>query len=163
MISDSWIRLTFLVALCALFACSDNGTSTAQIDAGTDLEGDEYSKVFGEHRIHFNAFKSTFLTPEVAKLYRIRHADDLGVCMVSINQKDTPGVGVEARVNGTATNLASQLRMLKFDEIREGSAIYHVCTFPVASKEQLTFKVDVEIAPTGEKYAVTWQQEFWQN
>ena len=163
MLSHSWKGVAFLSALFGMLACSKNGPSTPQIDTGSEPATVENSQVFGENRVHFNAFNSTFLSPKIAKLYSIRVNEKLGVCMVSINQKDTPGVGVEAAVNGTATNLSSQLRELEFNEVREGSAVYHICTFPFGQKENLTFNVDVEIAPTGEKYAVTWQQEFWRD
>ena len=146
-------------ALLFVSACGENGIQS--IDEGTAVaEIDETSKVFGDHEVHFNAFHSTFLLPEVAKLYGIGRNDHLGVVMVSVIQKDKPGVGVGARVGGAATNMASQMKALDFDEIREGDAIYHISTFPFDQKDHLTFTVAVEIAPTGETHKLKWRHQF---
>ena len=83
--------------------------------------------------------------------------------MVSVYQKDTTGLGVQARVSGGATNLASQMKMLDFEEIREGEAIYYISTFSFDQKEHFTFDVDVEIVPTGETSELKWRQQFWRN
>ncbi len=161
MISNRWKYGTFLIALLTTLSCTDNGTQSVEADSVAVSPVTETSKIFGNHEIHFNAFKSTFLLPEVAKLYGIGRDKKLGVVMVSVIRKDAPGVGVDARVSGAATNLASQMKNLKFDEIREGEAIYHISTFAFNQKEHLTFNVDVEIAPTGETHALKWRQEFW--
>ena len=150
------------------FACSESGQqgverSEVAVSVAAESSVAEHSKVVGDHEIHYNAFNSTFLQPEVASLYGITQDDDVGVAMVSVYQKDSAGVGVEARVKGAATNLARQLRMLDFDEIREGEAIYYISTFSFDQKENLTFDVNVEIVETGESNELKWQQQFWRD
>lgn len=111
--------------------------------------------------VDHNAFNSTFLKPDVAKLYGIEVDEDVGVTVVSIYQKDSPGVGVQARVSGSTKNLMGQTTRLNFDEVREGQAAYHVATFRIVEDEQITFEVDVDIIQTGETRQVQWQQQFW--
>ena len=165
-------NVLYLCALLAVAGCSDEGWQSDNGDKPPDRiatqrsvakpSAAEHSVIFGSHEVHYNAFNSTFLQPEVADLYGISQSEKLGVALVSVYQKDKLGVGVESSVSGTATNLASQLKKLDFDEIREGNAIYHISTFPITDEENITFTVDVEIKPTGETHEVKWRQTFWQ-
>ena len=165
------IGVLAVVALFAVSACSENGEQGAETDeiappvsakrSVAEPVVAEHSKVIGDHEIHYNAFNSTFLQPEVAKLYGITQSESRGVAVVSVYQKDALGVGVDSTVSGGATNMASQLKTLDFDEIREGQAIYHISTFPITDEENITFTVDVEIKPTGKTHKLTWQQKFW--
>ena len=111
--------------------------------------------------VDHRAFNSTFLKPDVAKLYGIDVADDLGVAVVSVYQTDSPGVGVQARVNGSFRNLMGQTTKLDFDEVREGKAAYHVATFKLVEDEKITFALDVNIVQSGETRQIEWQQQFW--
>ena len=124
------------------------------------VASDDYAAADVPLEVDHSAFKSTFLRPEVAALYGIDRADDLGVCVISVYQKESPGTGVQALVSGSVKNLMGQTTKLEFDEVREGEAAYHVCTFDVLDEEQLTFDVAVEIVQTGEARSLSWQQQF---
>jgi hypothetical protein len=139
----------------ALFAFQDSPPEPQQQDPG------DYGAADVPIEVHHNAFNSTFLKPDVANLYGIDRDEGLGTLVVSAYQRDTPGVGVQAQVSGTARNLIGHMRTLRFNEIREGESAYHVTTFPIEVEEQLTFAVDVVIVPTGEKHELRWQQQFW--
>lgn len=151
-----------VVSLSVLFiaiACSQPPPQTAECvkpanQAGEQLTADDYE-------IDNRAFVSTFLQPEVARLYGIEHDDDLGVVVVSVYRKSATGLGVDACVSGGFRNLMGHSTTLAFDEIREGEAIYHVGTFPFIQEEHLTFEVEVEIAATGRKHDLKWTQQFW--
>lgn len=157
---NRWGRGTFfLITFFVAFACSERRQQSVGCDSLAVPAVGDLSAV--EHKVNYNAFNSTFLQPEVAKLYGIDQDENLGVVMVSVYQKDALGVGVEACVRGGVTNLIGQVNTLEFDEIREGQAIYHIGTFPFGHEERLTFKVDVEIAATGKKHELKWQQQFW--
>ncbi len=149
----------FLFALFATLGCSENGLQSAKCDsqpapqAGAELTALDYE-------VDYKAFNSTFLRPEVAKLYGIDRADKFGVVMVSVYEKDALGIGVEACVSGGARNLVGQRKKLDFNEIREGKAIYHISTFQFIPEEHITFAVDVAIAATGEIHELEWKQQF---
>jgi hypothetical protein len=150
----------FLVAIFAAFACSESRQQSADCNSPAVAVAGDASAL--EHEVTYNAFNSTFLQPEVAKLYGIDQDEKLGVVMVSVYQTAALGVGVEACVSGGVTNLIGQVFTLEFDEIREGQAIYHIGTFSFGQEERLTFEVDVEIAATGETHELKWKQQFWQ-
>ena len=158
--SNGWGRGALVpIALFVTFACSETRQQSASCaglaapTAGALLDLD--------HEVDYKAFNSTFLRPEIAKLYGIDQNEKLGVVMVSVYETDSLGVGVEACVRGGVTNLIGQINTLQFDEIREGEAIYHISTFLFSQEEHLTFKVDVEIPATGETHKLNWQQQFW--
>lgn len=140
----------FLIAI-ALFvtsACSESGQKSVKCQRLAVLAAGGLTAL--DHEVDYKAFNSTFLNPEVAKLYGIDQDKSLGVVMVSVYQADAPGVSVEACVSGGATNLIGQAKRLDFEQIREGEAIYHISTFRFSQEEHITFEVDVEIAATGE-------------
>ncbi len=160
MIINRWGRGTFfLIALFVAFACSERRQQSVGCDSlAVPAVGDRSAL---NHEVDYKAFNSTFLQPEVAKLYDIDRDEEIGVVMVSVYQKDALGVGVEACVSGGVTNLIGQINRLEFDEIRGGRAIYHIGTFAFGQEEQLTFKVNVEIPATGKNHELKWQQKFW--
>ena len=157
-----WRSATLLlIALFATLACSETGLQSVNCDSRLAVPAALEAAAL-DHEVDYKAFNSTFLRPEVAKLYGIDRDEKLGVVMVSVYQKDALGVGVEACVRGAARNLIGQIKGLNFDEIREGSAIYHISTFRFMSEEHITFEVDVEIAATGKTHELKWKQQFWQ-
>lgn len=105
----------------------------------------------GHYRVHYNAFISTFLSPEMATFYDIRRSKVRAILTVSVLERnpdpgklDTP---VQANVTGYAVNLARQLKALDFREIRDGTAVYYIAEFRVADKETLDFTV--KVSPEG--------------
>ena len=145
----------FLIAVALAFtsACSESdikctASTTTQL---TSLD----------HEVDYKSLNTTSLNSEVAKLYGIDQDESLGVVMVSVYQTDDKGIGVDACVSGGLTNLVGQKNRLRFEEIREGSAIYHISTFPFSHKDHLTFNVDVQIAVTGKIHKLKWKQQFW--
>ena len=160
MFAHRW-KYFFLVAV-VLFvssACSKGELQNTKCDqlsvAGTS------DVTVPEHELDYKALNSTSLHAEVAKLYGIDQDDTLGVVMVSAYELEGQGIGVETCVSGSATNLIGQIDRLEFEEIREGAAIYQISTFTFTHKEPMTFRVDVEIAATGETHKLKWQQKFW--
>jgi Domain of unknown function (DUF4426) len=123
----------------------------------------EQSKTFGDYEVHYVAYNSSFLSGDVAKIYGISRSKKQAVTVISIQHKDTAAVGIQGDVSGGAMNLMQQLRRLDFEEIKEGKAIYYVSTFTFNHEENLTFKVDVTIAPTGKTHQLKWQQQFWRD
>ena len=160
-ISNRWRIGTFFLITIALFAasaCSESGMQSVSCDPSA-VAASELTSV--DPKIDYNAYNSTFLDPDVARLYGIDRSESLGVVMVSVYRADGPGIGVEACVSGESTNMVGQLKQLDFEEIREGTAIYHISTFIFSDKENLTFNVNVQIAATGKTHELTWGRQFW--
>ena len=126
----------------------------------------EQAKTFGDYVVHYNAFTTNILSPQIAKLYKITRSNNRALLNISIlrkNGKSTMGEPVKARVTATATNMNSQLRRLEVRELVEAGnpgAIYYLAETPVNNGETLTYKVD--FIPEGQQraYSFSFQQQF---
>ncbi len=111
----------------------------------------ENSKEFGDYVIHYNAFRSDTLTPEVAKAYNLQRRNNRLIVNIAILQKvmNTTGKPTAAEVTGHASNLTGQLKKLEFREIKEGNAIYYLAESQFSDGEFLKF--ELKITPEGEE------------
>jgi len=111
----------------------------------------ENSKEFGDYVIHYNAFRSDTISPEVAKQHNLPRANNRVLINISILKKvmNTTGKPTNSKVTGHASNLTGQLKQLEFKEITEGNAIYYLADTKVSDGEFLKF--DIKIIPEGEK------------
>jgi len=113
----------------------------------------ENSKEFGDYVIHYNAFRSDTISPEVAKQYDLARANNRVLINIAILKKvmNTTGKPTHSSVTGHASNLTGQLKQLEFKEITEGNAIYYLAETKISDGEFLKF--DIKITPEGEKRA----------
>lgn len=105
-------------------------------------------KEFGDgnyrYNVHYSAFNSSFLKPEVAKHYGIQRSNANGVVNIAVRR--IREVGTEAaisRVSGSVKNLLGQARPLEFTEVREGDAIYYIAQFRHSHREVLKFELEL--------------------
>lgn len=131
--------------------------------AATLPVGAEQSKTFGDYTIHYAAFTTDILTPEVARTYKIRRSKNRALLNISVLKKvmGTPAQPVRAQVAATATNLSRQLRSLDVRELSEQGAIYYIAEMIVNNEETLEF--DLNITPEGESVALRFlfRQQFF--
>lgn len=113
----------------------------------------ENSREFGNYVVHYNAFRSDTISPEVAKEYGLARASNRVIINVAVLQKvmNTTGKPTVSSVTGHASNLTGQLKKLEFKEIKEGTAIYYLAETKISDGEFLKF--DLKITPDGEKRA----------
>ena len=113
----------------------------------------ENSKEFGDYVVHYNAFRSDTISPEVAKQYGLARANNRILINIAVLKKvlNTTGKPTAAEVTGHASNLTGQLKKLEFRKITEGSAIYYMAGTKNSDGEFLKF--DLKILPEGEKNA----------
>ena len=123
----------------------------------------ENSKDFGQYVIHYNAMATDFLSPEIARQYRITRSRNRGMINITVLKKilGTPGQPVHARVEVTAYNLAGQSRRIHTREIRDGNAIYYIGEFGVANEETLKFSVRARPQGSQEEVEVGFSQDFY--
>ena len=114
----------------------------------------ENSKEFGNYVVHYNAFRSDTISPEVAKQYNLARANNRVLINIAVLEKvmNTTGKPTSSTVTGHASNLTGQLKKLKFKEITEGNAIYYLAETKISDGEFLKF--DVKIVPEGETKAM---------
>ena len=105
----------------------------------------ENSRVFGDYVVHYNAFRSDTLSPEIAKAYELTRRNNRIIINITVLKKvmGTPGKPVSATVAGNASNLTGQLKNLEFREIKEDTAIYYLAELKVSDGEFLKFKLNI--------------------
>jgi hypothetical protein len=127
------------------------------------VAGAEQAKVFGDYTVHYSAFNTDILSPEVAKSYKIQRSKNRALLNISVLKKlmGTTGQPVKASVKATATNLSSQLRELDVRELEEDGAIYYIAQTAVANEE--TLRYNVSITPEGEStpFTFSFDQQFF--
>lgn len=116
----------------------------------------EQVKDFDQYSIHYSAFTTDNLVPEVAKKYGIKRSKKRALLNVSVLKKmdDGPSKPSTALLKVTATNLSQQLRQLEPREIADGGAIYYIAETPVDNAE--TLKYVIEVTPSGEETTYTF-------
>ncbi|KJY81440.1 hypothetical protein TW81_18455 [Vibrio galatheae] len=111
--------------------------------------------------VHYSAFNSTFLTPQVARSYQLKRNGYSAILNISVLDNSQAGKpAITAQISGNAKNLIGQMRELDFREIKEGDAIYYLAEFPISDEEQLTFNIDVSAGNKGAG-ALKFSQKFY--
>lgn len=113
-------------------------------------------ETFGEFKVHYNTFNSTFLQPDVAQAVELVRSKQLGVINISVIKGGTP---VPAQVTGTVEDLTSKSLPLNFRQITEKGAIYYIAQYPVPLQETRTFKITVETG--GQPHSFSFSQELF--
>jgi len=125
----------------------------------------EQSKTFGDYTIHYSAFTTDTLSPEVAKQYQIPRSKNRAMVNISVlkNVQGPLGKPVRAKIEGAAKNLSEQLRTLQIREVVAEDAVYYIAESPVANQE--TLKYEFQITPEGEltTYQISFQEQFYTN
>lgn len=106
------------------------------------------SETFGDYRVHYSVFNSTFLRPELARLHSLTRAEDRSLLNISVVPLDG-GAGVPAEISGSATNLMQQQQTLSFREIDEPDATYYIAPVRHLDEEKYHFRIQVQ--PKGSK------------
>lgn len=105
----------------------------------------EQYRQFGDYRVHYSAFKSDMVEPEIAKAHGLTRSRYRAIVNITVLKKsgDDAYRPVHARVDGTARDIHSTIHKLEMSEIREGKAIYYLAELPIVDEQTLTFKIRV--------------------
>lgn len=126
----------------------------------------EQKQVFGEYEVHYMGLSSSFLTPEVAKIYDIPRSRALGFLNISVLQKkatDELPAALNATVTGKIRNLIGQSRDIEFRRVQEGKAIYYISTFRFDDGDMYNFDLDVVPSNAKQKnFDVKFSQRFYE-
>ncbi|GGW50352.1 DUF4426 domain-containing protein [Alishewanella tabrizica] len=102
----------------------------------------EQKKQLGDWDIHYIAFNSTFLTPDVARAANLSRNKNNAIINISVLDTQTQQAQA-VTIGGIARNLLGQQRDLVFREIKDGDAIYYIAVMPFRNEEQLRFSLDI--------------------
>ena len=117
----------------------------------------EQKQSYGDLDVHYSAFNSGFLQPEVAAATGLVRSKSQGVVNVAVLKA---GTASSAKVSGTVKNLLGQSTALSFKEVKEGKAIYYLAQFPFEQRETLRFTLNVTAAE-GVPHSFDFNQEFF--
>jgi hypothetical protein len=117
----------------------------------------------GRYEIHYNAFNSSFITPEVAQLNNITRSKYRALVNVSVLKFEEDGskTPVTAIVNGQAANLLGQAQQMEFQKIDEGNALYYIGSFRFTEEERLKISLEVQPDPDESPYNIEFEQTFY--
>ena len=101
----------------------------------------ERKQSFGDLDVHYSAFNSGFLQPEVAAAAGLSRGKKQGVVNIAVLQAGQPAT---AMVSGEMRNLLGQIHDLRFKQVDEGGAIYYLAQFPIEQQETLRFTINVK-------------------
>lgn len=118
----------------------------------------EQKETLGNWDVHYIAFNSTFITPDIAKHYGIVRSKYNGVINISVLDK-ADQVAQSAVLSGTARNLLGVSKKLTFKEVSEGEAIYYLAVLPFSDQE--TFRISVQINDGLEQQVLNFQHKFY--
>lgn len=115
------------------------------------------------YEIHYNAFYSTFLLPEVAQRHNLTRSNVRAMLNVTVLEKQPDGTTrvVAADVNGQVSNLLQQQQTLNFVVIEEADALYYIGDFRITNDEQLTINLTVRPEGAPSTYRIRFEQTFY--
>ncbi|MDM8349057.1 DUF4426 domain-containing protein [Pseudomonas sp. sp1636] len=117
----------------------------------------ERKQSFGELDVHYIAFNSSFLQPEIAAAVGLSRGKKQGVLNISLLKAGQPTAAV---VSGEMRNLLGQIHTLKFKQVSEGEAIYYLAQFPIEQQEVLRFSLTIQ-ATGGTTHSLDFNQELF--
>ncbi len=130
--------------------------------ASLPLQAEQYQD-FGDYRVHYNAFNSDMLAPEVAKTHGLSRSSYEAIVNITVQKKG--GLGgyepVKARVEGTAGDITGKISKLKMKEVTEGAVVYYLAELPITDGQKLNFDISVSPAGIKKSYPLSFSQQFF--
>lgn len=122
----------------------------------------EQSRQMGPWEVHYNAFNSTLLRPEMAQQYSLQRSETLATLNLAVLDTTKPGKPAQqVTVTGYVMNPLSQQQQLTFQEVREGDAIYYLAQTRFSHQETLRFFITIKQG--AQSHELRFHQEFWAN
>jgi hypothetical protein len=152
------IRILIAFSLIGLVtACGGPGDGAA---VPTSEPASGTMKDIGDHVVHFSAFTTDQLTPEIARTYNIVRSRERAMLNVSVIA-EADYSSVPAIVEVKTVNLTGQLKNVTMRRINEQEAIYYIGETSVANRETLIF--DISVTPDGvdEPSELRFKREFF--
>lgn len=120
----------------------------------------EQKKSIPGYDVHYMAYTSSMLTPEIAKNYRIQRSKTRGVVTISMLESDSQKASA-GLVRGEVRNAVGQLQSLDFQKVQEDKAVYYVATFRFADEETLNFKIELGPEKAVKIHSIDFKQQFF--
>ena len=117
---------------------------------------------FDRYVVHYTVLSTHFLSPEIARAYDLRRSRNRALVNVVIMKRDGEALKpVSGKVTGQAVNVYRQVRPLRFREIRDGDAYYHLAEMPIRPGEVVDFSLRVTAGGDDQAMPVNFRQVFY--
>ena len=113
-----------------------------------DAAKPERKEVFGDVTVHYSAFTSSMLQPDVAAATGLTRSKNQGVLNIAVIKAGKPAPAV---VSGTVQDLTGRSNPLSFKQITDQGAVYYIAQFKIEQPETLTFDLNVETGGVSHK------------
>ena|SRR5690554_1616704 len=145
------LKNAFVVISVVFMAATFSAPATAQ-----------QSKRLGAWEVHYNAFNSTLLRPEMAKQYGLSRSETLATLNISVLSATLPGKPAQqVDISGYVMNPLSQQTRLEFREVVEADAVYYIAQTRFTNLETLRFFITLKQG--NETHELRFHKEFWAN
>ena len=123
----------------------------------------EQKVVQNGYEIHYNAFNSDFISPEVAQANGLLRSKVRALVNVAVFELQADGSkrAVRARIDGTAANMLQQQQVLEFAPIQEQNALYYIGGFRFTNDERITIKLSIQPNPDRAPIEIDFAQKFY--
>ncbi|MFG0634391.1 DUF4426 domain-containing protein [Pseudomonas sp. xss_2] len=119
-----------------------------------DAAKPERKQDFGDVTVHYSAFTSSMLQPEIADATGLIRSKNQGVLNIAVLKAGKPGMAV---VSGTVKDLTGRSSPLSFKQIADKGAVYYIAQFKIDQAETLTFDLNIETG--GVSHKLSFNQE----
>ncbi len=113
-----------------------------------------------DYQIHYNAFNTMMVTPEVAQSLGFTRARNRALLNVSVLDANTKAP-MMAMVKGQRKNLLGQIHPLEFQQVVEQGAIYYIAELRFSEAEMWNFDVQVQPDPHRPAVPLKFTQTFY--
>lgn len=122
----------------------------------------EQSQRLGPWEVHYNAFNSTLLRPEMAAQYNLSRSETLATLNISVLAATLPNKPAQqVEISGYVMNPLSQQTRLEFAEVVEGDAVYYLAQTRFTNLETLRFFITIKQG--NQTQDLRFHKEFWAN
>ncbi|BCJ09435.1 DUF4426 domain-containing protein [Pseudomonas mosselii] len=119
-----------------------------------DAARPDRKEVFGDVTVHYSAFTSSMLQPEIAAATGLTRSKNQGVLNIAVLKAEKPATAV---VSGTVKDLTGRSNPLSFKQITDQGAVYYIAQFKIDQAETVTFDINVETG--GVSHKLSFNQE----
>lgn len=139
-----------LIHLAALLLCTLPALAEQKIERGNYI-------------VHYNAFNSTMVAPEVAQQHQLARSRFTAMLNVAVFEKLSDGTvkAVTADLSAQAKNLLQQHQDIQFTPIKEGDALYYIGTFTFANEEVKHLSIQVQPQAKIPAIKINFDQKFY--
>ena len=113
-----------------------------------------------KYDIHYNAFNTMMVTPEVAQSYGFTRARNRALLNISVIDSTTKKP-LPAVVTGTRTNIIGQVLPLEFLQIKEQNAIYYIAQLRFTEEEMWRFELKIQPDLNANPIPLKFNQTFY--